>query len=155
MEGSDPAHLFGTDQLGRDYLSRLIWGCRISMLIGAAPPNIACHLRWWRRWKWRSPSRSSRPFVPGHALPLLAAQPRARRGQGSYVFSPWVIVMPAWRSSCWSSHQSLKTDPWPVRCDHRIRECTPLDVERLEVGSAAALGGARRLATVERADPRL
>ena len=24
----------GTDQLGRDYLSRLIWGCRISMLIG-------------------------------------------------------------------------------------------------------------------------
>jgi peptide/nickel transport system permease protein len=34
MEGSSPAHLLGTDQLGRDYLSRLIWGCRISMLIG-------------------------------------------------------------------------------------------------------------------------
>lgn len=34
MEGSDPAHLLGTDQLGRDYLSRLIYGCRISMLIG-------------------------------------------------------------------------------------------------------------------------
>src|ERR1051325_8388990 len=34
MEGSDPNHLLGTDQLGRDYLSRLIWGCRISMLIG-------------------------------------------------------------------------------------------------------------------------
>lgn len=34
MEGSNPAHLLGTDQLGRDYLSRLIWGCRISMLIG-------------------------------------------------------------------------------------------------------------------------
>jgi peptide/nickel transport system permease protein len=34
MEGSDPQHLFGTDQLGRDYLSRLIYGCRISMLIG-------------------------------------------------------------------------------------------------------------------------
>ena len=28
------AHWFGTDQLGRDYLSRLIYGCRISMLIG-------------------------------------------------------------------------------------------------------------------------
>jgi peptide/nickel transport system permease protein len=27
-------HLLGTDQLGRDYLSRLIYGCRISMLIG-------------------------------------------------------------------------------------------------------------------------
>jgi peptide/nickel transport system permease protein len=34
MDGTDPAHLLGTDQLGRDYLSRLIWGCRISMLIG-------------------------------------------------------------------------------------------------------------------------
>src|SRR5258708_22495730 len=34
MAASDPQHLLGTDQLGRDYLSRLIWGCRISMLIG-------------------------------------------------------------------------------------------------------------------------
>jgi peptide/nickel transport system permease protein len=34
MEGHDPAHLLGTDQLGRDYLSRLILGARISMLIG-------------------------------------------------------------------------------------------------------------------------
>ena len=28
------AHPFGTDQLGRDYLSRLIYGARISMMIG-------------------------------------------------------------------------------------------------------------------------
>jgi len=34
MEGSDPQHLLGTDQLGRDYLARLIYGCRISMMIG-------------------------------------------------------------------------------------------------------------------------
>ncbi len=34
MPGTDPAHLLGTDQLGRDYLSRLIYGCRISMMIG-------------------------------------------------------------------------------------------------------------------------
>jgi peptide/nickel transport system permease protein len=34
MEGTNPAYLLGTDQLGRDYLSRLIWGCRISVLIG-------------------------------------------------------------------------------------------------------------------------
>ncbi len=27
-------HLLGTDQLGRDYLSRLFWGARISLLIG-------------------------------------------------------------------------------------------------------------------------
>src|SRR6202045_5291779 len=34
MEGSQPTHLLGTDQIGRDYLSRLIYGARISMLIG-------------------------------------------------------------------------------------------------------------------------
>ena len=34
MEGSDPAHLLGTDNLGRDYLSRLIYGAQISLLIG-------------------------------------------------------------------------------------------------------------------------
>ena len=36
MEGGNPAHFFGTDQLGRDYFSRLIYGARISMLIGLA-----------------------------------------------------------------------------------------------------------------------
>ena len=34
LAGPSSAHWLGTDQLGRDYLSRLIWGCRISMLIG-------------------------------------------------------------------------------------------------------------------------
>ncbi|MBK1659223.1 ABC transporter permease [Paracraurococcus ruber] len=34
MEGAQPGHLLGTDGLGRDYLSRLIYGARISMLIG-------------------------------------------------------------------------------------------------------------------------
>src|SRR5258707_13421332 len=34
MDGSQPGHLLGTDQIGRDYLSRLIYGARISMLIG-------------------------------------------------------------------------------------------------------------------------
>jgi len=34
MEGSQPTHLLGTDQIGRDYLSRLIYGTRISMMIG-------------------------------------------------------------------------------------------------------------------------
>jgi peptide/nickel transport system permease protein len=34
MEGSQPGHLLGTDQLGRDYLARLAYGARISLLIG-------------------------------------------------------------------------------------------------------------------------
>ena len=36
LDGGQAAHPFGTDQLGRDYLSRLIYGARISMLIGIA-----------------------------------------------------------------------------------------------------------------------
>ena len=34
MDGGQPDHLLGTDQIGRDYLSRLIYGTRISILIG-------------------------------------------------------------------------------------------------------------------------
>ena len=34
MEGGTPEHLLGTDQLGRDYLARLVYGARISLLIG-------------------------------------------------------------------------------------------------------------------------
>ena len=34
--GGTDAHWFGTDQLGRDYLARLVYGARISLLIGAA-----------------------------------------------------------------------------------------------------------------------
>ena len=33
--GGTSEHLFGTDQLGRDYLARLVYGARISLLIGA------------------------------------------------------------------------------------------------------------------------
>ena len=35
MDGGSAAHLLGTDQLGRDYLARLVTGARISLLIGA------------------------------------------------------------------------------------------------------------------------
>jgi peptide/nickel transport system permease protein len=34
MDGNQPAHWLGTDQIGRDYLSRLIYGTRISLAIG-------------------------------------------------------------------------------------------------------------------------
>jgi peptide/nickel transport system permease protein len=34
--GGQPGHLLGTDQLGRDYFSRLIFGTRISIIIGVS-----------------------------------------------------------------------------------------------------------------------
>ena len=36
FEGHDAAHLLGTDPFGRDYLSRLIYGAQISLVIGAS-----------------------------------------------------------------------------------------------------------------------
>ena len=33
-----PGHLLGTDEQGRDILSRLIWGGRASLLVGILPP---------------------------------------------------------------------------------------------------------------------
>lgn len=37
----DPAHLLGTDEIGRDYLSRLIYGARTSMTVGIAIQIVA------------------------------------------------------------------------------------------------------------------
>jgi len=36
FEGGNPAYLLGTDSLGRDVLSRLIWGARVSLSVSAA-----------------------------------------------------------------------------------------------------------------------
>ena len=39
-QGPSRAHLFGADQLGRDILSRVIWGARVSLLVGFAAVAI-------------------------------------------------------------------------------------------------------------------
>ncbi len=36
-----PAHVLGTDEVGRDVLSRLVWGARASLLAGVVPVTIA------------------------------------------------------------------------------------------------------------------
>lgn len=41
LQPSSRTHPFGTDELGRDLLSRLVWGARTSMLIGAVVLVIA------------------------------------------------------------------------------------------------------------------
>jgi peptide/nickel transport system permease protein len=42
LQPPSPQHLAGTDELGRDILSRLIWGARISMFVGSSV--VACSL---------------------------------------------------------------------------------------------------------------
>jgi peptide/nickel transport system permease protein/oligopeptide transport system permease protein len=41
LEGMSLQHIFGTDQLGRDVLSRMIYGARISLCIGIFPTLIS------------------------------------------------------------------------------------------------------------------
>jgi ABC-type dipeptide/oligopeptide/nickel transport system permease subunit len=40
--GGDPAHLFGTDSLGRDTLSRLIYASRIAVIVALVAATLAC-----------------------------------------------------------------------------------------------------------------
>jgi len=40
-EGPSPAHWFGTDDLGRDYLTRILYGGRISLIVGVVAMLIS------------------------------------------------------------------------------------------------------------------
>jgi len=44
MEGGSARHLLGTDTYGRDLLSRLIYGSRLSILVGVASMLLSCAL---------------------------------------------------------------------------------------------------------------
>src|SRR3989442_12814692 len=41
MEGGNPEHPLGTDRFGRDVLSRIIWGSRISLVVSLVAIGVA------------------------------------------------------------------------------------------------------------------
>jgi peptide/nickel transport system permease protein/oligopeptide transport system permease protein len=41
LTGPSPAHLFGTDELGRDLFTRILYGSRASLVIGIFPPALS------------------------------------------------------------------------------------------------------------------
>lgn len=41
LQAPSRAHLFGTDELGRDVFTRILYGARVSLLIGIVPPVIS------------------------------------------------------------------------------------------------------------------
>ncbi len=44
LQPPSPAHLLGTDELGRDLLARLIWGARVSLLVAVLAVSISLAL---------------------------------------------------------------------------------------------------------------
>lgn len=41
LSGPSPAHIFGTDELGRDLFTRILYGSRASLVIGIFPPILS------------------------------------------------------------------------------------------------------------------
>ena len=55
----ESAFLLGTDTLGRDVLSRVLYGARVSMIVGFVPTGIILVVEWlWECWPatWESAS---------------------------------------------------------------------------------------------------
>ena len=55
LQGASARHLLGTDQLGRDLLSRIIYGARISILVGLAATGVNVVVAVLIGWRFRIP----------------------------------------------------------------------------------------------------
>jgi peptide/nickel transport system permease protein len=143
MEGSDPKFILGTDALGRDVLSRLIFGARVSItvavlaVLGASTIGVALGLLAGFYGKWVDWLIStavnimlSFPFV------LLALAVIAVIGPGKWVMSalPWLDG---------ALIAVLAITGWPVYT--RVLRAQTLSLREREFIQAARVVGARDL----------
>ena len=74
MQGPSAAHLLGTDHVGRDFLSRLIIGARLSITVGLAATVLNLIVATASIAQLSPPSTASET-----GYPVSAASPLARR----------------------------------------------------------------------------
>jgi hypothetical protein len=131
MEGSQPAYLLGTDQIGRDYLSRLIYGTRISMLIGVLAVVTSGLIGRCRRVLWRADRRLR--HVPYHLPFVDPADPVGVDGGGA----GWQFAHAMPSASAAAANAQARRDQVRHR---RMRDAAPAEERALAlVGSVDQL----------------
>ena len=111
-QGPSPAHPFGTDQLGRDTLARVLWGGRISLAVGLSAMAVAIGLGTLVgllagvfRWLDAPLMRVTDLFLALPLLPLLLVMVLLFRDSLAGVFGPeggiFVLIVAAIGGTSW------------------------------------------------------
>ena len=63
--GGSPEYILGTDPLGRDMLSRMIHGARVSLIVGLLSVLVQATIGWCSGWSSDTPASGSTPSSCG------------------------------------------------------------------------------------------